>query len=109
MSGTCEVCGRGTLSGNNVSKSNKKTKRKFQINNNPGTLYSECLKRGIRVARLCNKCRRTIDHNDGFDRYALKFMKHLKNEASERVVAFAKQAVACLGASALQGQRGAGK
>lgn len=32
MSRVCSVCGKGRLSGNNVSHANNKTKRTFQVN-----------------------------------------------------------------------------
>ena len=32
MSRVCNVCGKGQLSGNNVSHSNRKTRRTFKVN-----------------------------------------------------------------------------
>ncbi|WP_417483981.1 large ribosomal subunit protein bL28 [Maricaulis salignorans] len=102
MSGRCNLCGRGTVGGNNVSKSNKKTKRTFQVNNSPGTIRSECLNECIRLARICSKCTRTIDHVGGFDQYALKFLKNIKLNSIDRVIQFAKRAVKCKGRASLQ-------
>lgn len=52
MSRVCSVCGRGKMSGHNVSHSNRKTNRKFEVNlqkvdvENEGKQYicAKCLK-----------------------------------------------------------------
>ena len=52
----CEICGKGPLSGNNVSFSQKKTKRKFKPNIQRATLYVN----GKKVRKnLCTRCLKT--------------------------------------------------
>lgn len=56
MSKKCEVCGKGQVSGNNVSHSNRHTRRKWNANiqrvkiNDNGT---------IRTANVCTRCIRS--------------------------------------------------
>ncbi|MGI6767412.1 MAG: 50S ribosomal protein L28 [Lentihominibacter sp.] len=56
MANKCEICGKGQASGNNVSHSNRHTKRKWNANiqsiriNDKGT---------VRRAKICTKCLRS--------------------------------------------------
>lgn len=56
MSRKCEICGRGQVSGNKVSHSNRHTRRKWDVNiqtvkiNDHGT---------IRKANVCTRCIRS--------------------------------------------------
>ena len=56
MSNKCEICGKGQVSGNNVSHSNRHTKRKWNANiqtvriNDNGT---------VRRAKVCTRCLRS--------------------------------------------------
>ena len=56
MSRKCEVCGKGQVSGNNVSHSNRHTRRKWNVNiqsvriNEKGT---------VRKANVCTRCIRS--------------------------------------------------
>jgi large subunit ribosomal protein L28 len=52
MSRVCEVCGRGSQSGNTVSHSEVKTRRKFQIN-----LQSKKIN-GVKT-KICTRCIKT--------------------------------------------------
>jgi large subunit ribosomal protein L28 len=56
MAQRCEVCGKGPVSGNNVSHSKVRTKRRFVPN-----LQTATLTRGGRSvkARVCTRCLRT--------------------------------------------------
>ncbi|MFA6918460.1 MAG: 50S ribosomal protein L28 [Candidatus Gracilibacteria bacterium] len=53
MSRVCDVCGRGSQSGNKVSHSNMKSLRKFQIN-----LQSK--KVNGQRKKICTKCIKTL-------------------------------------------------
>ena len=51
MASICEVCGKGTMSGNNVSHSNRKTRRTFkvnvqkvEVNGSTGYVCTRCIK-----------------------------------------------------------------
>ena len=53
----CEICGKKPLVGNNVSFSQKKTKRQFKPNIQRVTLYEG----GRKVRRhLCTRCLKTL-------------------------------------------------
>lgn len=52
----CEICGKGPLSGHNVSFSQRKTKRQFKPNVQRVTLYED----GRKVRKyLCTRCIKT--------------------------------------------------
>jgi len=71
MSRRCELTGKGVMSGNNVSHSNIKTRRRFLPNLNIATLSSETLGRSFRF-RIAASTLRTIDHRGGFDAFLAK-------------------------------------
>lgn len=52
MSRVCEVCGRGTATGNSRSHSNIATRRKFQIN-------LQVKKVAGKKAKVCTRCLKT--------------------------------------------------
>lgn len=56
MAQVCEVCGRGTTTGNNVSHSQVKTKRTMKIN-----LQSK--KMDGKKMRICTSCLKTAKKN----------------------------------------------
>jgi large subunit ribosomal protein L28 len=66
MTRRCDVTGKGPMSGNNVSHANNRTRRKFNVNLQVASLYSELLGRSIRVRVSANGLR-TIDHKGGVD------------------------------------------
>lgn len=59
------------MTGNNVSHSNRKTKRRFLPNLVDVTLESEQLQRAFKF-RICAKALRTVDHRGGLDAFLLK-------------------------------------
>ena len=59
MAKVCQICQRGTSSGNNVSHSNRKTKRKFKINLHKKRIYDPVSKQYIEM-KVCNKCLRSL-------------------------------------------------
>ncbi len=71
MSRRCELTGKGVLTGNRVSHSNIKTRRRFLPNLNQVTLQSEALGRSFRF-RIAAAALRTVDHRGGFDAFLLK-------------------------------------
>ncbi len=71
MSRRCELTGKGVLTGNRVSHSNIKTRRRYLPNLNQVTLLSEALGRSFRF-RISAAALRTVDHRGGFDAFLLK-------------------------------------
>ena len=71
MSRRCELTGKGVLTGNRVSHSNIKTRRRFLPNLNDVTLQSETLGRSFKF-RIAASTLRTVDHHGGLDAFMTK-------------------------------------
>jgi len=71
MSRRCELSGKGVMSGNNVSHSNIKSRRRFLPNLNIATLSSDVLGRSFRF-RIAASTLRTVDHRGGLDAFLAK-------------------------------------
>lgn len=71
MSRRCELSGKGVLTGNRVSHSNIKSKRRYLPNLQSVTLQSDALGRSFRF-RVAASALRTVDHRGGLDAYLLK-------------------------------------
>jgi large subunit ribosomal protein L28 len=71
MSRRCDLTGIGPMVGNNVSHSNRKTKRRFLPALSPATLQSDALGQTFRF-RITNAALRTIDFRGGLDAFLLK-------------------------------------
>ena len=76
MSKKCELTGKSTLKGHNVSHANNKTKRKFFPNLKKVTFKSDILKQNIRL-KVSNAALRSVDYKGGIDFY-LKSVKSIK-------------------------------
>lgn len=70
MAKRCLVTGKGVQTGNNVSKSNRKTRRRFLPNLQSVAIYSEILDQQITL-KLSTQGLRTIEKNGGLDLYLL--------------------------------------
>ena len=70
MSRRCPFTGKGVQSGNNVSRANNKSRRRFLPNLQHTSLLSDILGTTIRV-RLTTHAIRTIEHNGGLDTFLL--------------------------------------
>lgn len=68
MSRRCMITGKGVMSGNNVSHAHNKTRRRFLPNLQDTGVYSEALKRWIKL-RVSARGLRTIEHKGGLDTY----------------------------------------
>ena len=62
MARICQVTGKKTLSGHNVSHANNKTKRRFMPNLHERGFWGPCEKRWIKL-RVSTNALRTIDKN----------------------------------------------
>ena len=71
MSRRCELTGKGVQSGNNVSHSNVKTRRRFLPNLHPASLHSDVLGRSFRL-RVSSHALRSVDHRGGLDAFLAK-------------------------------------
>ncbi len=62
MARTCQVSGKRTVSGNNVSHANNRTKRRWQVNLHERRFWVASEKRWVRL-RVSAHALRTIDKN----------------------------------------------
>ena len=70
MARRCSITGKGVQTGNNVSHSHRKTRRRFLPNVHQTSLYSEALGRMVRL-KLAVSGVRTIEHKGGLDAYLI--------------------------------------
>lgn len=70
MSRTCDLTGTGVMTGNKVSHSNRKTRRRFMPNLQVVTFQSDALGQDVKL-RVTAATIRTVDHNGGLDEYLL--------------------------------------
>jgi large subunit ribosomal protein L28 len=81
MARRCQLTGKGTQFGHNVSHSNRKTNRRFQPNLQKVTLASEALGQPIPM-RISTRALRTVQKKGGLDLFLLKTAdKDLTQEA----------------------------
>ena len=71
MARRCELTGKGVLTGNLVSHSNRKTKRRFLPNLLHVTLQSDALQRSVRM-RVSANALRSVEHRGGLDAFLVK-------------------------------------
>lgn len=84
MARRCELSGKGVLTGNRVSHSNIKTRRRYLPNLNEVTLTSETLGRRFRF-KVAASTLRTVDHRGGLDAYLAKAGEDQLSERALRV------------------------
>lgn len=70
MARVCTVTGKTVQFGNNVSHSNRKTRRRWQPNLQPVSFPSELLGKSVTL-RITTAAMRTIEHNGGIDAFML--------------------------------------
>ena len=91
MSRRCELTGKAVLTGNLVSHSNRKTKRRFLPNLCNVTLQSDALGRSVRL-RIAAATLRSVEHRGGLDAFLAKAAdgelspnaRNLKREIAKR-------------------------
>ncbi len=71
MARRCELTGKQVATGNNVSHSNRKTRRRFLPNLRTAKFPSEALGRSF-TFRISMAALRTVDHRGGLDAFLLK-------------------------------------
>lgn len=95
MSRRCELTGKGVLTGNRVSHSNIKTRRRYLPNLQDVTLMSDTLGRSYRF-RIAASALRTVDHRGGLDAF---LMKASDTELSARALKVKKDVMAAVEAA----------
>lgn len=68
MSLKCQITGKGPMSGNNVSHSQRKTCRRFMPNIQDTSLFSVVLSKWVKV-RASTAGLRTVEHKGGLDEF----------------------------------------
>lgn len=71
MAKRCQLSGTGPRAGQNVSHSNRKTKRRFEPNLQHVHVRSEALGRAVSM-RLSTRLIRTVQKHGGIDAYLLR-------------------------------------
>ena len=100
MSRRCALTGKSVLTGNKVSHSNIKTRRRYLPNLQMASLMSDALGRTVRL-RVSTQAIRTVDKRGGLDGFLLKArnaeltpeLRALKKEI-ERAIAARSEATA---------------
>ena len=94
MARKCDLTGVGVQSGNNVSHSNRKTRRRFLPNLREVSLHSEALNKYVPL-RITAATLRSVDHNGGLDQFLITAKaakltlaaRKLRNEIKKAVAA----------------------
>lgn len=93
MSRQCQITGKKLLAGNNVSHSQRKTRRVFNVNIQDTSVYSEVLNASIRV-RVTTAGLRTLDHKGGLDKFLMDTPVSKLDPALHSVKAKVEKAIA---------------
>ncbi len=70
MSRRCQLTGKETQFGHNVSHAKNQTNRRFVPNLQKVTLYSDAMRQGVKL-RVSTRALRSVQHNGGLDPYLL--------------------------------------
>ena len=84
MARQCELTGIKPMTGNNVSHSNARTKRRFLPNLVDVTLRSETLERSFKM-RIAAKALRTVDKHGGLDGFLAKAKTELLSVKAAKI------------------------
>ncbi len=84
MSRRCELLNTGPMSGNNVSHSQVKTRRRFDVNLCNVTLTSETLGQNYKL-RVAAKTLRTVDFKGGLDGFLIGTKNHKLTDKAKKI------------------------
>jgi large subunit ribosomal protein L28 len=84
MTRACDLTGKTIQAGNNVSHSNRKTRRRFLPNIHNVTIKSDALDRNVSL-KLTAATIRSIDHNGGLDNYLVTAKAHNLTEEGQKL------------------------
>jgi large subunit ribosomal protein L28 len=93
MARKCALTGTGPQYGNNVSHSNRKTRRRFVPNLQNVSLLSDLLARKVSL-RLTVATLRSVEHNGGLDAYLLSTSNSKLTDEARRLKRQIKKAQA---------------
>ncbi len=93
MAKKCALTGTGPMYGNNVSHSNRKTRRRFVPNIQVTSFTSEALARNVTL-RVTVATLRTVDHNGGLDAYLLSTSGSKRTDEARKLKRQIKKALA---------------
>ncbi len=93
MSRRCMITGKGVMSGNNVSHAQNKTRRKFLPNVQDTSLFSEALKKWVKVKASAAGLR-TVEHKGGLDAFLTSTAKTKLDPALRAVKTQVENAIA---------------
>lgn len=93
MSRRCELTGVGVQSGNNVSHSNRRTRRRFLPNLNDVALKSDALGCSVHL-RVTSATMRSVEHNGGLDGFLVTAKAHKLTEEGQKLRRRIKKALA---------------
>lgn len=91
MSRECMITQKKRMVGNNRSHARNATKRTFEINIQDTSVYSEILKRKVKI-RASVRGLRTIDHKGGIDQFVMNTAKTKLHPALRPVKAAVEKA-----------------
>ena len=74
MSRVCDLSGKSVMTGNNVSKANNRTRRRFLPNLQKSSMHSSILGKTLQF-RVAASTIRTVEKNGGIDSYLLSANK----------------------------------
>ena len=74
MSRVCDLSGKSVMTGNNVSKANNRTRRRFVPNLQKSSMHSSILGKTLQF-RVAASTIRTVEKNGGIDSYLLSANK----------------------------------
>lgn len=84
MSRRCDLLDTGPMSGNTVSHSNMRSRRRFDVNLCNVTLLSDSLGQKFRV-RVAAKTLRTVDTKGGLDAFLVGTKNHKLTEKAKKI------------------------
>ncbi len=84
MTKACDLSGKKVQFGNNVSKANNKTRRKFNVNLQSVTFKSEILNKNIRLS-VATSSIRTVSRFGGIDEFLTKTKSKKLSQKAKKV------------------------
>lgn len=93
MSRRCMITGKGVMSGNNVSHALNRTRRRFIPNVQDTSLFSESLKKWVKVKASAAGLR-TVEHKGGLDKFLTSTAKTKLDPALRSVKTQVEKALA---------------
>lgn len=98
MAKRCELTGVGVRSGNNVSHSKRKTRRRFLPNLHNVSLRSEALGSDVGL-KITAATLRTVDHNGGLDSYLISTSNLKLTDVAKKIKKRIKARLAAIAAA----------